>query len=69
MPHYKCDPRWITVRFESSYVRCNRSIPPGEPAFYYPKERSLYCEARECGKSASREFSAQVFDDENNTSM
>ena len=35
----------------------------------FPKERSLYCEAEECAKAASWEFSAQVFDDESNTSM
>ena len=69
MPRYKCDPRWITVRFEGTCVRCKRSIHPGERAFYYTDDRSLYCAGEECGKAASREFSAQVFDEENNTSM
>ncbi len=67
MPRYKCDPRWITVRFDGTCVRCKRSIHPGEPAFYYPRERSLYCEGEECGKAASRDFSALVSDEENNT--
>jgi hypothetical protein len=69
MPHYKCDPHWITVKFESSCLRCKRSIHPGEPAFYYPRERSFYCEAEGCGREASRDISARVFDEENNTSM
>ncbi len=37
--------------------------------FYYPEDRSLYCEGEECGKAASREFSARAFDEENNTSI
>lgn len=69
MPRYKYDPRWITVRFEGTCVRCKRSIHPEERAFYYTSDRSLYCAGEECGKAASREFSAQVFDEENNTSM
>jgi hypothetical protein len=69
MRRYKYNPRWITVRFECSCIRCKRSIHPGELAFYFPKERSLYCEGEECAKAASREFSAQLFDEENNASM
>ena len=70
MRHYKCDPRWITVRFKgSTYARCKRPIHPGERAFFYPEVRSLYCDGDECGQSASREFLARAFDEENNTSM
>ena len=70
MRRYKCDPRWITVKFKgNTCVRCKRSIHPGEPAFYYPEDRSLYCEAEDCGKAASREFSARTFDEEDNPSM
>jgi hypothetical protein len=69
MRRYKCDPRWITVRFEGECVRCKRPIHAGERAFHYPKDRSLYCGAEECGKAASREFSARAFDEENDTSM
>lgn len=70
MRRYKCDPRWITVRFKgNACAGCNRPIHPGERAFYYPEDRSLYCEAEDCGKTASREFAARAFDDEQNTSM
>jgi len=68
MRRYKCDPRSITVRFEGNCLRCKRAIHPGERAFYYPEDRSLYREAEECGKAASREFSAGVLDEEHNTS-
>jgi hypothetical protein len=47
MPHYKCDPRWITVRFEGKCVRYKRAIRTGERAFYYPEDRALHCEAEE----------------------
>jgi hypothetical protein len=66
---YKCDPRWINVRFEGKCVRCKRPIHTGERAFYYPEDRSLYCEGEECGKAAGQEFSARAFDEENNPSM
>jgi hypothetical protein len=70
MRRYKCDPRWITVRFEgSTCAGCKRPIHTGERAFYYPEDRSLYCEGEECGKAAGQEFSARAFDEENNTSM
>jgi hypothetical protein len=69
MRRYKCDPRWINVRFEGECVHCKLQIRRGERAFYYPEDHSLYCEAEECGKAASREFSARAFDEENNTSM
>jgi hypothetical protein len=70
MRRYKCDLGWITVQFKgNTWVRCKRSIHPGERAFYYPAARSLYCEAEDCGKAASREFSARAFDEDDNTSM
>jgi hypothetical protein len=70
MRRYKCDPRWITIRFKgNACVCCKRLIHPGKRAFYYPEDRSLYCDGEGCGKAASREFSARAFDEDNNTSM
>ncbi len=69
MRRYKCDPRWINVRFEGKCVRCKRPIHRRKRTFYYPEDRSFYCDAEECGKAASREFSARTFNEENNTSM
>ncbi|SRR5579875_3002070 len=69
MPRYKSDPRWINVKFDGACVRCKRPIRRGEQAFYFPSDRSLYCESEECGKAASREFGARAFDEENNRCM
>jgi len=70
MSRYKCDPRWIRVRFNgNACVRCKRPISLGAHAFFYPEERSLYCEGKDCSQAASRECSARAFDEDNNTSM
>ncbi len=70
MAKYKGDPRWISVRFKgSACARCKRPIQPGERAFHYPQDRSLYCDGGDCGAAASREFAVQAFDEEHNTSM
>ena len=68
MSRYKCDPRWITIKFEgnAAFV-AGVPIHPG-PRLLLPEDRSLYCEAEDCGKAASREFSARAFE-EDNTSM
>jgi hypothetical protein len=70
MARYKGDPRWIVVKFKGNRcARCRRLINPGERGFYYPEDRSLYCEGEQCGKAASREFGARAFDEENNRCM
>jgi hypothetical protein len=70
MAKYRFDPRWITVRFKGSACPgCKRPIQPGERAFYYPQDRSLYCDGDDCGEAASREFAARAFDEDHNTSM
>jgi hypothetical protein len=69
MARYKCDPRWINVKFDGECARCERPVRCGERAFYYPEDRSLYCGGEECGKAASREFDARAFDEENDRYM
>ena len=70
MARYKSDPRWITVKFKGDRcARFGRLINPGERGFYYPEDRSLYCESEACGKAASREFGARACDEENNRCM
>ncbi len=54
MSRYKCDPRWIRVRFKGNACAL---------------QASLYCEGQDCGQAASRECSASAFEDDNNTSM
>ena len=63
MAKYRSDPRWINVRFDGSCVCCRGVIRRGDRAFYYPQERSLYCERENCGQAASRDFSARAFDE------
>jgi hypothetical protein len=69
MAKYKSDPRWINVKFDGSCARCKSVIRHGERAFYYPQDRSLYCERENCGQAASRDFSAHVFDEERGHSV
>jgi len=69
MARYKCDPRWINVRFDGTCARCQRPVRHGERAFYYPEDRSLYCDGEKCGNFASSDFSARSFDEENNRCM
>jgi hypothetical protein len=69
MAKYKSDPRWISVKFDGSCARCKSVIRRGERAFYYPQNRSLYCERDNCGQAASRDFSARVFDEERSGSI
>jgi len=70
MPHCKCDSALDHCEvLMASAFGSSVSIHPGEPAFYYHRERSLYCEGEECGKAASGDFSALASDEENNTSM
>jgi hypothetical protein len=68
MAKYKTDPRWINVKFDGSCARCKSVIRRGERAFYYPQDRSLYCEGDNCGQTASRDFSARVFDEDRGNS-
>ncbi len=65
MTRYKSAPGWITVKFKgNACLRCKRQIHLGERAFYYPVDRSLYCDGELCGKTASREFVAFAWDED-----
>ena len=69
MAKSRSDPRWINVKFNGSCGRCKSVIRRGERAFYYPQDRSLYCERENCGQAASRDFRAHVFDEESGSSI
>jgi hypothetical protein len=69
MAKYKGDARWINVKFDGGCVRCKRAIRRDERAFYYPQDRSLYCERENCGQAASRDFSARAFDEDRGGSV
>ena len=69
MAKSRSDPRWINVKSNGSCGRCKSVIRRGERAFYYPQDRSLYCERENCGQAASRDFRAHVFDEESGSSI
>ena len=41
---FKCDPKWITVRYPARCAEpnCQTPISTGDRAFYYPSDRALY---------------------------
>lgn len=57
------DPRWITARFNSRCCRCKGEVKKGSQAFYYPRDKAVMCDSEDCGKQASRDFDAAVFDE------
>ncbi len=61
---FKWDPRWITVRFPATCARpgCDVPITPGERAFHYPEDRTLYGLDAATGEEAAREFAAHRLD-------
>ena len=63
MPQYHHDPRWMNIRYPTTCENCGRQIKKGDPAFYYPRTRALYCEADDCGGQASRDFHAAAMDE------
>jgi hypothetical protein len=63
---FKCDPKWITVRYAARCAEpnCQTQIKSGEQAFYYPSGKALYGDR--CGHSekAERDFSAHRIDED-----
>lgn len=57
---YPRDPRWLTVRYPGRCARCGRQIAKGARAYYYPSDKSLYCDADGCGGACERDFSNMV---------
>jgi len=63
---FKCDPKWITVRYPAKCAKpgCEVPITPGEPAFYYPEDRTLYGSRCGHGEEAARDFTAHRIDED-----
>jgi len=57
---YAGDPHWTTAKFTSTCKSCGRTIAKGEPIFYYPRSRGVYCQGTPCGKEAERDFVDQA---------
>ena len=63
---FKCDPKWITARYPAKCAKsgCAAPITPGERAFYYPEDRSLYGVRCGHGEEAARDFAAHRIDED-----
>jgi ribosomal protein L32 len=59
---YKNDPKWIKAKYYSKCSKCGKEILKQSACFWYPLDKSVYCE--ECGKVASAQFEAEAFDEE-----
>jgi hypothetical protein len=63
---FKCDPKWIIARYPAKCAKsgCGAPIIPGERAFYYPEDRSLYGYRCGHGEEAARDFAAHRIDED-----
>ena len=63
---FKCDPKWITTRYPAKCAKpgCEVPITPGERAFHYPEDRSLYGSRCGHGGEAARDFDAHRVDED-----
>lgn len=57
------DPYWLTVRYKCRCNCCERTIVPGERAFYWPLSKTMDCSRDTCGGKSSSEFNAAVQDE------
>ncbi len=55
------DPYWTKARFNSKCSGCHAEIRKGKRIYYYPNDRSVFCE--ECGQEASQDFNGAAFDE------
>ncbi len=62
-PKYRNDPRWITVKYGKRCAGCGAQIVKGDSAFYYPKEKALYCATAACGEKEANNFEAAAMDE------
>jgi hypothetical protein len=63
---FKCDPKWITVRYPArcSEPNCQTEINSGERAFYYPGDKAVYGTRCGHGEKAERDFNAHRIDED-----
>ena len=67
MARYSRDPYWMTTRYAGECAGCDKKIPKGARAYYYPNGRRIFCEG--CGNAKSAEFESQRWDEDNNTCL
>lgn len=59
---YHGDPYMITAKYRGSCAACGAGVRPGQRAYYWPRERRIYCAP--CGEPLYREFVAMAEDEE-----
>jgi hypothetical protein len=59
---YSGDPYKLNVKYSGNCARCNARIARGQSAYYWPRERRLYCVS--CGEPLYREFVAMAVDED-----
>ena len=65
MARYSLDPKWITVKYSGSCVKCGTALERGSRAYYRPNGKHLY--GQDCCGAAdteAREFEALSFDED-----
>ena len=58
---YNQDPKWIIAKFDSKCHGCNESILKDSDMFYYPSDKSVFCES--CGEAESNSFESYNADE------
>jgi hypothetical protein len=63
---FKCDPKWVTVRYPARCAEpnCQTPINAGDRAFYYSRDRALYGSGCGHGEKAERDFAAHRIDED-----
>lgn len=62
MSRYSYDPRMLVSRFPSKCFKCGVSIPKGVNAYYWPKDRRIYC--LDCGHDDYIAFRSAAADED-----
>ena len=58
------DPKWIGLVWAVQCAGCGSSLEPGDEAYFFFGTKSAYGDACGCGDDAERDYSAQIFDEE-----
>jgi hypothetical protein len=61
MSYKNLDPRYITTKFKSTCNTCEKSLPKGTTAIYFPATRKVCCVP--CGEPDFRAFQESVEDE------
>lgn len=60
--HYSKDPYKLNLKYGSNCAKCNVYVFKGQPAYYWPSTRSVFCPA--CGEPEYRQFRSAAADED-----